>query len=471
MTKTKTVRSMGIMPIAAGIFFLVNPLVNIIDIMPDFIGYILIAFGLDRLADMEDHFASAKKSFIILAVISAVKTAACLLLSFIDATFIILLSFVFAVGEGICFIPAMINLFGGFHYYGLRLESCSCYGIYKNVTTKDDNGNKISTLKKVCSSDSVLAFSIIAFVIRAISYFLPQLPTIFANSSTGVINAGYQTDWTYFMPHMYVLCGVIVLAVSLPWAFRFRRYIKGVAADEKLMTKLEATYEENIAHDECHFAEKKTVAIWIITAIAAVFCFSIYIDYVSWLPSGVAGICFAIAAVMMRRTSGKTVPAAVAGFVTAVPSALEVIWQYHYAAEKYTPASFLYGIGKSGRLYPPIMVSELAGAVCLIVTIWLFAKCLKDMTTEHCVLYEKALPETRSGKGEGLCLRITKAYNVAFALMTAMTVVSGVHGIIAVYYPEIWILNTLIGIAMIIFLIRARNIANDELYDKLRDRI
>ncbi len=471
MTTTSKVKNMGLGLVAAGMFFLINPLVNIIDIIPDFIGYIMIVCGLDRLADMEDHFASAKKYFLILAVASAVKTGACLLLPFIDATFIILLSFIFAVGESVCFIPAIASLFGGFHYYGLRLESNACYGIYKNITKKDENGNKVKVYDKAHTSDSILAFSIVAFIFRVLSYFLPQVPAIFANGSTGIINAGPQTDWAYFMPHMYILCGAIALAVSLPWAFRFKKYIKGITGDKDLISKWENTYNENIAPDKCHFADKKTMAVWIITVLAALFCFSIYIDYVNWLPCGVACIFFAVAALLLRQTSKFAIPTAIVGFLGAVPAALEVIWQYQYAALKYTPASFMYGIGQSDELYPKIIVIEAVGALFLIATIWLFSGCLRHMTREHCVLYEQAIPETRTGKGEGLCRDVSGAYNIAFALMTAMCVVSGAHGIVAVYYPEIWILNTVIGVAMAICLFRARNIAKYDLYDKLRDKL
>jgi cobalamin synthase len=192
---------------------------------------------------------------------------------------------------------------------------------------------------------------------------------------------------------------------------------------------------------------------------------------VNWLPGGIAGIAFAVAAILLKDISKNAVPTAILGFATVIPSAIEIVLQYQYAELKYTPASFIYGIGKSAELYPRIMVIEAVGAIFLIVTVWLFAKCLRDMTAQHCVLYEKALPETRTGKGKDLAQNINRRYNVAFYLMAAMSVVSGVHGIIAVYYPEIWILNILIGIVMAIFLFRARNMAKDDLYDKLRDRI
>ncbi len=467
MKKTK---ALGIMMIAVGMFFLINPTVNIIDVIPDFIGYLLIVFGIDKLADMEDHFAEAKKSFVLLSVISAAKTVSCLLLSVIDGTFVILLAFGFALLEALFFIPAIIKMFGGFQYYGLRLESKACDGIYKIATQKDENGNKVKAEKRVCSADSVLAFSIVAFVIRAICYFLPQIPVLFSYGDTAVIGGEYSRDAMYFIPHMYVFCGVIVLAVSLPWAIRFCRYIKGIAKDSKLIETLENQYNENIAPNTSYFAEKKTKMVWVVTILATIFCFSIYIDYVNWLPSGVACVFFAIIAIMLRRTSKFALPTMIFGFAGVIPSILEVIWQYQYAKLKYTPASFLYGIGQSEELYPKIMIAEAVGAVFLIVTIWLCSKCLEAMTAEHCVLYEKSRPETRGGRGKKLCADIMKQYKIAFALMTAMAVVSGAHGIVAVYYPEIWILNILIGVVMAVFLLRAHALAGDDLYDKLSER-
>lgn len=463
--------NMGIGLIAIGMFFAVNPVVTIIDIIPDFIGCILVAAGLDRLADMEDHFSSAKRSFIILAVISGIKTAVCALLPFIDGTFIILLAFVFAVGEAVCFIPGIINIFGGFHYYGMRLESNACYGIYALRHVSYEDGNVKKEWKRVFTSDGVLTLSIVSFVVRQLASFVPMVPVIFEAKSSMIIGSEYDVAWSDFIPHLYVLCGIIALAVCIPWAVNFCKYIKGIAGDEMLMGALNKKYEESIAHDEGYFAEKQVSVVKLLTVLGAVFCFSIYMDYVNWLPGGVAGIFFASAAIMLRRTSGWSLPTAVAGFMTVIPSALEVVFQYQYAAMKYTPESYASGIGGAEVMYPRIMIAEIAGALMLIVTVFFFSKCLRDMTAAHSVLYEKALPETRSGRGPELCAHINKAYGIAFALMAAMTLASGLHGVFAIYYPESWLLNGFIGIAMMIFLIRAISKADDELYDKLKNKI
>ena len=458
-------KNMGIGLLGIGLFFLLNPTVSIIDVIPDFIGYILMAAGLDMLADMEDHFASAKKSYVLLAVISGIKTLCCLILPFIDGTFIILLAFVFAVGECVLFIPAITNTIGGFHYYGLRYESESCYGIYKKAKV-----NGVEKNVRVRSTGAVLTYAYVVFIIRALGYVLPEIPTLFVNSQMGVINA-YDIDWTVYIPAFYALAGIVTLAVGIPQAIQFRRYIKGVEGDTKLIGTLEKLYEENILPDKGHFAEKKTAAVWVLMLIASVFCFNIYIDYVNCLPGGVAGIFFAVAALLMKDYSKSALPAAISGFIWVIPSAAEVVLQGIYVGKKYTPSSFFYGIGESVKIYPYIIAAEILSSVFMIITVWLFAKTLKGMLSAHSVLYEEAMPETRSGKGGPLADKIYGAYKIAFWLMTAMAIASAAHGIICISYPEIWMLNIFIGVAMMIFLFRARNMANDDMYDKLRDRV
>ena len=45
----------------AACVFLANPTVAFRDPLPDLIGYLLLFFGLSRLADLQDHFAESRK--------------------------------------------------------------------------------------------------------------------------------------------------------------------------------------------------------------------------------------------------------------------------------------------------------------------------------------------------------------------------------------------------------------------------
>jgi len=59
--------------IFVGFLFLINPDFITLDIIPDFIGYILIACGLSRLSLLEERIAAAKKWLLFLALTSVVK--------------------------------------------------------------------------------------------------------------------------------------------------------------------------------------------------------------------------------------------------------------------------------------------------------------------------------------------------------------------------------------------------------------
>ena len=61
LKKQGDVRGMGFICLALGGIFLFNPIVAVVDVLPNVIGYLLIYAGLWRLADLNDEFASAHR--------------------------------------------------------------------------------------------------------------------------------------------------------------------------------------------------------------------------------------------------------------------------------------------------------------------------------------------------------------------------------------------------------------------------
>ena len=206
--------------IAIGFIFQINPCIHILDVLPDFIGFVIMAFGVDKLSDLEGRFAAAQKGFIQLAVISAVKTAGIFLLPHIDEIFVILLVFSFGILEAMFFIPAMKNLFDGFRYIGLRSGA--------------------ESVNRASEATQVLAC--VVYCLRILMAFLPEVPKLFTNSSTGVIGSGYTTDWTDFTVIFYVMASIVVLAVGIPAAVRMWRYIRGVCRDEVFCRFMSSRY-------------------------------------------------------------------------------------------------------------------------------------------------------------------------------------------------------------------------------------
>ena len=52
---------MGIRSIIAGMIFLFNPFISVYDILPDFIGYMFIIYGLYKIADVELKVREARR--------------------------------------------------------------------------------------------------------------------------------------------------------------------------------------------------------------------------------------------------------------------------------------------------------------------------------------------------------------------------------------------------------------------------
>ena len=110
--------------ITAGFIFLFFPSLSIFDIMPDFIGYLLITKGVTCLFDLNEDIFSARSSFIKLFFINLAKTVITpLLMSLNDETTTMTAVFIFSIIEGILLYSALDSLFVGVNYLAERADS------------------------------------------------------------------------------------------------------------------------------------------------------------------------------------------------------------------------------------------------------------------------------------------------------------------------------------------------------------
>ena len=107
----------------AGCLFLFNPTVNLIDVLPDVIGYLLILKGLYKLADLNGKIKAARQKFKAAVWIASGELLVMLAASVLEATWYLVFSFVFCVLKLIYLIPAFVNLFEGISYLEMRLTN------------------------------------------------------------------------------------------------------------------------------------------------------------------------------------------------------------------------------------------------------------------------------------------------------------------------------------------------------------
>ena len=95
-----------------GMLFLANPNINIIDIIPDFIGLGIVWFAITKISDLSSDIYTARRGIAKLFWTELAKLFSFIWLSFYstDSGFFLVFTFVFTIIELIFFIPA-INSF------------------------------------------------------------------------------------------------------------------------------------------------------------------------------------------------------------------------------------------------------------------------------------------------------------------------------------------------------------------------
>ncbi len=199
----------------AGLFILAllmlfNPNINILDILPDFIGYLIIARLLLNAARRVPFFEEARSGFFKLALVSFAKYPAFMLMVLIrgqntlDNDVIALFSFTFAIIELLLAVGTINNLFAGISYLASRTGKRSIIG--EKPTAE---GLRILTLVFTC--------------FKCAAYSLPEFLLL---TSSG--DAGSPTSFmpvARFYPVVLLCAQVLGYAIGIAWVAFLARYL------------------------------------------------------------------------------------------------------------------------------------------------------------------------------------------------------------------------------------------------------
>lgn len=453
---------LGLSWIGTGMIFLCNPLINIIDILPDFIGLLMIMHGLSKAAEVTDHLEDARDRFAKLAIVSAVQTCIVFTLPNNSASYIMLMAFTFSVLSAIFFLPAVSHLFAGLSYAGLRTGATAPGAVPSRGALRGKN-------KKHSSVNALQVLTYAAFFARAAGSVLPLVPTIFVSHYVGQVGV----DWAQYIHILYGLSCIAVLAVCLPWLLRFRRYIKGICADPILTDALWEKYCAEVLPNQGYVAAKRTRTVLILSAIACGLCFCIYFDYVNILPGILPAAFLIVVFAYLKRDYKKhavwgIVLSVTAGAVSILNEALLI--QYTGGLNNYTPASFALGVKHAMELYPRIIIAGAAEAVFTVAAFAVLLYLLQHLISTHITAYTRQFCRTedqavseiaRMQKGLGQRMLFTKIIGGAALLL------NGAYAGLAPWFPGVWILNGLLVALFTYGMYTVYSYMNENLYVRI----
>ncbi|MBE6536503.1 MAG: hypothetical protein E7673_00980 [Ruminococcaceae bacterium] len=396
-----------------------NPNIQLIDVLPDFIGFFILAKFISRAADAAPYFEEARSNFIKLAYISLAKIPALIIITLVrsknlhDNDIIALFALVFATVELLYLIPAIKNFFDALLYLGER-------------------GNVPSLIKSdsLISTDALRSFTYAFVVFKAILCTVPEFLKLTRSVDIGSLSS---VSSSRYYPWAILMSLLIGFAIGGIWLVRVIRFSVKVRREGRFYSTLAEiatvnSYEEYEKKVYARFVNL-TFLFFILSAIFSVdLTFSDYND-INLLPSFISGIFFSLGLIRLIECvkNKKLMITAISASVLYNTSAI-IKWGYEIAyLDKFSYADLFRHYSKTANAeYLKIQIASVFEFVFYIALTVVFYLAMKSYTQKKLgKWHEDTNPEVKK--------RYYKEINVKTVVLTVITLFVGLVSFVNVF--------------------------------------
>ena len=292
----KSIRTIRTGWLIFALVMLFNPNVQLIDLLPDFIGFFLLAKFFDKAADCAPYFEEARSAFMKLGFISLAKIPAFFIIiavrsgNVLDNDIIALMALVFAVLELIYLIPAIKNIFDALTYLGERSDAKALIS----------NGTLVST-------DTLRSFTFAFAIMKCLLYTLPEFlkltRSVDIGSSVSMLTGSRYYPWAVMAS---IILGFVFGGVGLA---RSIKYVKMIKSEGKFFSALAqiataSSYEEY--EKKVDFRRRNRVFLgFVFASVLSIDLTFSNLDDINLLPSFVFGIVFTVSLLNISKMLKK----------------------------------------------------------------------------------------------------------------------------------------------------------------------
>ena len=300
---------MGFGLLIAGLFFIFNPYVNIIDILPDIVGYLLIFAGTAKLAMLSADVMTSRRFFNAMLWISAGRAAATLLiLRFNDGFLTLTITVIIAVADSIYAIRAFSLLFSA-------LDTMSCMA----------GGMKTA-------SDAVRQFTPVAIILKNGLSLIPEFTEL--STGDGFGNAGLVSYKSMLM----LVCVTAGLAIGAAWLVMTVRYFSALSRDKTFITVLETRYRREVAENAALLTRLDLISFIKFLPIPLIFLLQINFDGFYIMPEFLCPVILIILLLRIKKYANVTpsvYTAGAAGAILLLKYIMELIYSGKFGSYAY----------------------------------------------------------------------------------------------------------------------------------------
>ena len=368
-------RYLGFGYMLAGAFFLFEPYIGIIDLLPDALGYLLICLGLYRLADLDERLSEALKGARSLALVGIARWVAMFLVfGFVSPAeqpvFMLLMLFSLGGLDCILLIPMWKHLGGGLQYLGARSDATAM------LDRKKMNG-KQGTYNVV---EKYTAVTTVFFMLHELLAILPEL-TVLTHEKGGA-ELGQGTRYYDFVGLFRGIGILLSLILGIAWLILTIRFVRKLKGDKPFFARVSERYTAEILPRHDMWAMRAVRASMVCLITSAVLSLDFYLDNVNILPDVLAAILLFMAVWFLRPYVGKTAPLFAASAVFGVVSMIPWILQLR----KYFVLNDLGDVFRSDKVYArweTAMLWQILSALLFVLAMALLLRTLYGMVKRY----------------------------------------------------------------------------------------
>lgn len=252
-----------------GFLFLINPELITVDLLPDFVGFLLIARGLRRLSYLEERMMLARRYAFVLALSSVIKLLSSIIAvpTNIESTRLTI-SFCFLIVNLWLELLLVDNTMKGLQYLAVR-----------------NNGDLV--LKNY---ELVKGFLTAFFIVKEAAHFLPQgIAAVFPHIDADPdLVDHYQTMISSFQTSrsiLFVVGSLCLILFGIYTARILKAYRDRCRSDLIFCESLKQKYREKISENDNALTVIGIKKAFLLFFLASVFLFDIYFDGINILPN------------------------------------------------------------------------------------------------------------------------------------------------------------------------------------------
>ena len=356
--------------------FLANTSFGILDLMPDFIAYLILARQFSKAAERAPYFEEARLAFRKLALITGMRLPILIVIA-AERTgdtygfdIYAVASLAFFVIETVFILSAVKNLFEGLFRLGERTDAAALINDIHVAKGSD------------MATDTFRLLTYISIIGRG---FLGMLPDLFR--LTGTDERGYQTTVSPAYPYVFICCHLIGMVIGIFWLVVAIKYVIAIRNEGLYSQALNEVagekYRERAERKEFVGRLRSIITLF---AVSTVFTLDLKFDNfdnINILPHTV----YAFLLIALAIKIGKCIDKKHALMMLIPASAYAIVSVFYYVYE----TSFLYYEGYNTLIsekrtpdsYVTVEILAILETVLVITTLVMLAIAMHRFITRH----------------------------------------------------------------------------------------